>query len=92
VGTSRSVQCIRCILQRNNSLAHCFSYAIVHHNIPQTAARTAKTTTSAATAAEATAKGAAESQTAALDLSAMSDELKQLVNRFHFEAGPESRH
>jgi methyl-accepting chemotaxis protein len=67
----------------------------ISHNVTEAAAggsEIARNIAGVATAAEATAKGAAESQTAALDLSAMSDELKQLVNRFQFEAGPESRH
>lgn len=67
----------------------------ISHNVTEAAAGSseiARNIAGVATAAEATAKGAADSQSAALDLSAMAGELKQLVGRFQFEAGPERRH
>jgi methyl-accepting chemotaxis protein len=61
----------------------------ISHNVTEAAAGSseiARNIAGVATAADATAKGASDSQTAALDLSAMADELKQLVGRFQFEA------
>jgi methyl-accepting chemotaxis protein len=67
----------------------------ISHNVTEAAAGSseiARNIAGVATAAEATAKGAADSQAAALDLSAMASELKQLVGRFQFEAGAERQH
>lgn len=60
----------------------------ISHNVTEAAtgsSEIARNIVGVATAAESTAKGAADSQTAALELSGMADELKQLVARFQFE-------
>jgi methyl-accepting chemotaxis protein len=66
----------------------------ISHNVTEAASGSseiARNIAGVATAAEATAKGASESQTAALELSGMSDEIKQLVGRFRFEVMPDHR-
>ena len=64
----------------------------ISHNVTEAAngsSEIARNIVGVATAAESTAKGAADSQTAALELSGMADELKHLVDRFQFEAARE---
>ena len=61
----------------------------ISHNVTEAAtgsAEIARNIAGVAAAAEATAKGAADSQTAALELSGMAGALKQLVGQFKFEA------